>query len=20
MDTMGRHIIAELWDCNPEKL
>ncbi|GGD16671.1 S-adenosylmethionine decarboxylase [Pontibacillus chungwhensis BH030062] len=20
MDTMGRHVIAELWDCNTEKL
>ncbi len=20
MDTMGRHVIAELWDCNAEKL
>lgn len=20
MDTMGRHIITELWECNPEKL
>lgn len=20
MDTMGRHVIAELWDCNEEKL
>ncbi|WP_370149267.1 S-adenosylmethionine decarboxylase, partial [Exiguobacterium profundum] len=20
MDTMGRHIITELWECNPDKL